>query len=127
MENSYANSNHGGSVNSQESLWQLKMSAGNAQHMVSPHGGYDHQSQLQSTYGYDPMTHGGYGVMDDYAPYPHMTTTSSQNADDYHRNMMNSQNQMRQEYGNDPYAAVHKPKKRMDQHLGEWGERFLLN
>lgn len=118
MENSYSNSNNGGSVNSQESLWQMKMAAGNSQNLVPQHG-YDHQSQLQPTYGYDPMTHGGYGAIDDYAPYPHLTTTSSQHGDEYHHNMRNSQNPSRQEYCSDPYAAVHKPKKRMDQHLGE--------
>lgn len=122
MENSYSNSNNGGSVNSQESLWQMKMAAGNSQNLVPQHG-YDHQSQLQPTYGYDPMTHGGYGAIDDYAPYPHLTTTSSQHGDEYHHNMRNSQNPSRQEYCSDPYAAVHKPKKRMDQHLGEFKER----
>lgn len=121
MENSYSNSNNGGSVNSQESLWQMKMAAGNSQNLVPQHG-YDHQSQLQPTYGYDPMTHGGYGAIDDYAPYPHLTTSSQHGGDEYHHNMRNSQNPSRQEYCSDPYAAVHKPKKRMDQHLGEWVE-----
>lgn len=29
MDNSYSNSNNGGSVNSQDSLWQMKMAAAN--------------------------------------------------------------------------------------------------
>jgi hypothetical protein len=32
--------------------------------------------------------------------------------------------QQRQDYGSDPYAAVHKPKKRMDQHIGK-SESFV--
>lgn len=154
MENSYSNSNNGGSVNSQDSLWQMKMSAaaGNAannmagaQHFVD-HGvgvgvganGMGSTSGVGgvnggnggvgvgvgvgvggSGYGsYDPLTHGGYGAVDDYAPYPHLATPSQHGADDYHT-MRNSQNPSRQDYCSDPYAAVHKPKKRMDQHLGE--------
>jgi echinoid len=35
--------------------------------------------------------------------------------------MRNSQNPSRQEvYCSDPYASVHKPKKRLDQHLGKF-------
>lgn len=119
MENNYSNSNNGGSVNSQDSLWQVKMSAaavGNQQTLVqAPHNQYVEQ---QPTYGYDPLTHGGYGAVDDYAPYPHLTATPSQVGDEYH-NLRNSQNPSRQDYCSDPYASVQKPKKRVDQHLGE--------
>lgn len=102
MENSYSNSNNGGSVNSQDSLWQLKMGGNASNQMIPSHN-----------YGYDPLTHGYGGVVDDYATYPHLTTNPAQHIvpDDYHHNMMNSQN---------PYAAVHKPKKHLDQHLGTW-------
>ncbi|XP_017152155.1 Down syndrome cell adhesion molecule-like protein Dscam2 isoform X1 [Drosophila miranda] len=117
MENNYSNSNNGGSVNSQDSLWQVKMSAaavGNQQSMVqAPLNQYVEQ---QPTYGYDPLTHGGYGAVDDYAPYPHLTATPSQVGDEYH-NLRNSQNPSRQDYCSDPYASVQKPKKRVDQHL----------
>lgn len=120
MENNYSNSNNGGSVNSQDSLWQVKMSAaavGNQQTLVqAPHNQYVEQ---QPTYGYDPLTHGGYGAVDDYAPYPHLTATPSQVGDEYH-NLRNSQNPSRQDYCSDPYASVQKPKKRVDQHLGEY-------
>uniref|UniRef100_A0A182JNS7 Echinoid n=1 Tax=Anopheles christyi TaxID=43041 RepID=A0A182JNS7_9DIPT len=118
VENSYSNSNNGGSVNSQDSIWQLKMSAAasNTANMIPPHNYMD--QQMQQNYGYDPMTHGGYGAVDDYAPYPHLMTTASQHGgDDYHHNMRNSQNPSRQDYCSDPYASVHKPKKRMDQHM----------
>lgn len=77
----------------------------------------------QPTYGYDPMTHGGYGAVDDYAPYPHLATTHSQHGGDDYHTMRNSQNPSRQDYCSDPYAAVHKPKKRLDQHLGEYDGR----
>lgn len=117
MENNYSNSNNGGSVNSQDSLWQVKMSAaavGNQQGMVqAPMNQYVEQ---QPAYGYDPLTHGGYGAVDDYAPYPHLTATPSQVGDEYH-NLRNSQNPSRQDYCSDPYASVQKPKKRVDQHL----------
>lgn len=116
IENSYSNSNNGGSVNSQDSLWQLKMSgaASNSANLIPTHNFVERQP----SYGYDPLTHGGYGVADDYAPYPHLAATPN-HADDYH-NMRNSQNPSRQEYCSDPYAAVHKPKKRLDQHLGKF-------
>jgi echinoid protein len=110
MDNSYSNSNNGGSVNSQDSLWQMKMSAANnAANLVPSHNFVERQP----SYGYDPLTHGGYGTVDDYAPYPHLATPS-QHGDDY---MRQSQNPSRQDYCSDPYAAVHKPKKRLDQHL----------
>ncbi|CAD7079851.1 unnamed protein product [Hermetia illucens] len=114
IENSYSNSNNGGSVNSQDSLWQVKMSAaaGNQTNLVPSHNFVERQP----SYGYDPLTHGGYGAVDDYASYPHLTTTPSQHGDEYH-NMRNSQNPSRQDYCSDPYASVQKPKKRIDQHL----------
>lgn len=113
LEN-YSNSNNGGSVNSQDSLWQMKMAAAanNSVNQLQPHMNVDRQN----SYGYDPITHGGYGAVDDYAPYPHITTQSN-HGDDY---MRNSNNPSRQEYCNDPYAAVHKPKKRIDQHIGTY-------
>lgn len=122
MDNSYSNSNNGGSVNSQDSLWQMKMSAaaGNSANMVPQHNFVERQP----SYGYDPLTHGGYGAVDDYAPYPHLTTPSQHGGDDYHT-MRNSQNPSRQDYCSDPYAAVHKPKKRLDQHLGMRHINFL--
>ncbi|CAH0770951.1 unnamed protein product [Bemisia tabaci] len=71
MENSYSNSNNGGSVNSQDSLWQMKMQAAN-----SPAGDHHHHIADRTNHygGYDPLTHGGYGTVDDYAPYPHLTS-----------------------------------------------------
>lgn len=124
IENSYSNSNNGGSVNSQDSLWQLKMSAAGANssaNLVPSHNFVERQP----SYGYDPLTHGGYGAVDDYASYPHLTTTSQHGGDDYHT-MRNSQNPSRQDYCSDPYAAVHKPKKRHDPHLGMIKSLFNL-
>lgn len=121
MDNSYSNSNNGGSVNSQDSLWQMKMSAAasNSANLVPSHNFVERQP----SYGYDPLTHGGYGAVDDYAPYPHLATPSQHGGDDYH--MRNSQNPSRQEYCSDPYAAVHKPKKRLDSHLGKFFYLFF--
>ncbi|RZC38352.1 I-set and/or fn3 domain containing protein [Asbolus verrucosus] len=112
LENSYSNSNNGGSVNSQDSLWQMKMAAAstNSTNQLQPH---HINVDRQNSYGYDPITHGGYGAVDDYAPYPHITTQSN-HGDDY---MRNSNNPSRQDYCSDPYAAVHKPKKRIEQHI----------
>lgn len=121
LDNSYSNSNNGGSVNSQDSLWQMKMAAGNSANLVPAHSFVERQP----SYGYDPLSHGGYGTVDDYAPYPHLATTSQHGVDDYHT-MRNSQNPSRQEYCSDPYAAVHKPKKRIDQHLGKHFIIFLF-
>ena len=92
-EHSYSNSNNGGSVNSQDSLWQVKANG-------------DVVNQDRS-YHYDPMTHGGYGGFEDYSHYPP--------SDDY----LNQRNQRDYVSSNaDPYAAVHKTVKRMD-HLGK--------
>ncbi|CAH1110783.1 unnamed protein product [Psylliodes chrysocephalus] len=112
IENSYSNSNNGGSVNSQDSLWQMKMAAAstNSNNQLQQH---HINVDRQNTYGYDPITHGGYGAVDDYAPYPHITTQSN-HGDEYIRN---SNNPSRQDYCSDPYASVHKPKKRIEQHI----------
>ena len=115
VENSYSNSNNGGSVNSQDSIWQLKMSAAasNSTNLIPQHNYVDHQQNYTS---YDPLTHGGYGAADDYAPYPHLPAPSQQHCVDEYHNTLRSQNPSRQDYCSDPYASVHKPKKRLDQH-----------
>ncbi|CAH0692935.1 unnamed protein product, partial [Chilo suppressalis] len=103
----YANSNNGGSVNSQDSMWQMKMGAGGVGGMPG------HQlMERQSNYEYDPIAHGGYSTMEEYAPYqrlPHAPPPA-----DY---MRTTHNPSRQDYCSDPYASVHKPKKRIDQHM----------
>ncbi|CAH2076216.1 unnamed protein product, partial [Iphiclides podalirius] len=108
MDKGYANSNNGGSVNSQDSLWQMKMAAANNAGMM--------MLERSSNYGYDPM-HAGYGTIDDYAAYQPLPHTAHAahgppNAD----YMRTSQNPSRQDYCSDSYASVHKPKKRMEQH-----------
>lgn len=106
VENSYTNSNNGGSVNSQDSLWQMKMAAGNNGGAMPAHQLLDRQSN----YEYDGMTHGGYRAVDDYAPYSHLPPPAPA---DYSLHPPS-----RQDYCSDPYASVHKPKKpRADQHI----------
>lgn len=120
IENSYSNSNNGGSVNSQDSLYQMKMSAaGNSANLISHQQYVEHQQ----SYGYDPLTHGGYGTVDDYATYPQQMLVG----DDYHNQMMMAQQPpSRQDYCTDPYAAVHKPnKKRLDSHMGKFNKGFV--
>ncbi|XP_026751978.2 hemicentin-1-like isoform X1 [Galleria mellonella] len=108
MENSYTNSNNGGSVNSQDSLWQMKLAANN------PGGMPGHQIiDRQSNYAYDQISQPAYGTIDDYPAYPPMPHGGQMTAPpDY--NMRGSQNPSRQDFCSDPYASVHKPKKRMD-------------
>lgn len=114
IENSYTNSNNGGSVNSQDSLWQMKMAAANNAATLPAHQVLDRQSN----YDYDPISHAGYRNIDDYAHYSHLPHASQPPApNDY--DMRAAQNPSRQEYCSDPYASVHKPKKRMDQHIGK--------
>lgn len=112
IDTNYDNSHNGGSVNSQDSLWQMKMAAGNNAPVLQAHQIMDRQSN----YDYDPITHGGYRTLDDYAPYSHLPHAGQPpTPTDY--NMRGSQNPSRQEYCSDPYASVHKPKKpRIDQH-----------
>lgn len=90
----------------------MKMAAANNAGMPA----HQIMADRQSNYGYDPTTHGGYRIIDDYAPYPHMQPAPA----DY--SMRGSQTPSRQEYCSNPYASVHKPKKRMDQHIGEFVE-----
>lgn len=108
-ENSYSNSNNGGSVNSQDSLWQMKMAsannANNDQHHI--------HLERQTSYGYDPLTHGGYGAIDDYVSYPHLTS----NTPDHDYGSRTSNNPSRNEYVSDPYGPVHKQKKHLTPHL----------
>lgn len=118
VENSYTNSNNGGSVNSQDSLWQMKMAASNttAHQTLQPHQTLQTHQILdrQSNYEYDPIAHGGYRTLDEYAPYSQLPQPPPA---EY--GLRASQNPSRQEYCSDPYASVHKPKKpRVDQHIG---------
>ncbi|XP_053696578.1 cell adhesion molecule Dscam2-like [Sabethes cyaneus] len=131
-ENSYTNSNNGGSVNSQDSIWQLKMSAAQAAQAAAAGGGTlmsahhyaERQAPMPATStaglsygGYDPLVHSAYGTVEDYASYPHLATTPSQQGPDdvYQHASRQSQNPSRQDYCGDSYASVHKPKKRLDQ------------
>ncbi|CAB3378504.1 Hypothetical predicted protein [Cloeon dipterum] len=86
IDNSYSNSNNGGSVNSQDSLWQAKNGGGEIQ-----------QSQSRQYTHYDGHSYGG---MDDYGHYPPVQ-------DDY-------LNQRNNYMATDAYGNVLKPKKRVD-------------
>jgi len=117
-EHSYSNSNNGGSVNSQDSLWQLKLAQNGGAPADQPNGVMAQQYgtvQPDRSYHYDPMTHGGYGGFEDYSHYP---PSNGGDQVDYHRNNYAVTN------NGDPYAAVHKNGKRMD-HLGKF--LYLLN
>lgn len=138
MDNSYSNSNNGGSVNSQDSLWQVKNGGMN-------NGNYDPNTNSaqppQMTpgsdprYQYDPMVHGGYGISGygDYSHYPpsspHQTPVPHQMQMAPHQMQMAPHQQplmgkddyypgVPQQNGysanGDAYASVQKPRKRMD-------------
>ncbi|XP_071537068.1 hemicentin-2 [Panulirus ornatus] len=106
MDNSYSNSNNGGSVNSQDSLWQVK---GHGDPQMTTHMA-PHMSQDSRGYQYDPMVHGGYGISgyDDYSHYPPAGYQGQGMVDDYPGSRNNYV------ANGDPYAAVHKPRKRVD-------------
>lgn len=105
MDNSYSNSNNGGSVNSQDSLWQVK---GHGDPQMGSHMVQDPRS-----YQYDPMIHGGYGISgyDDYSHYPPASHQGQGMMEDYPGSRGNYM------ANGDPYAAVQKPRKRAD-HMG---------
>ncbi|XP_025207397.1 hemicentin-2 isoform X2 [Melanaphis sacchari] len=112
VENSYSNSNNGGSVNSQDSLWQLKMggngSTGGTQISRDDHL---HMAERMNHYGgYDPLTHGGYGNMDDYAHYPQLTSASP----DY---STHSHVPSRQDYIHSGHLQPADKTRRRDPHL----------
>ncbi|CAL4088052.1 unnamed protein product [Meganyctiphanes norvegica] len=102
MDNSYSNSNNGGSVNSQDSLWQVKGQTNEPVMNASDPRGYQQ---------YDPVVHGGYGITgyDDYSHYP----PQQQAHDDYGQQPNYISN-------GDPYAAVHKPRSHMEQMDGSY-------
>ncbi|XP_064112028.1 hemicentin-2-like isoform X2 [Macrobrachium nipponense] len=111
MDNSYSNSNNGGSVNSQDSLWQVK-GHGDPQMagQMSPH-----MSQDPRAHQYDPMVHGGYGITgyDDYSHYPPVSH-QGQGVEDYPGSRGNYM------ANGDPYAAVNKPRKRAEHMDGSY-------
>lgn len=64
-----------------------------------------------STGGYDPLTHGGYGNMDDYAHYPQLTSASP----DY---STHSHAPSRQDYIHSGHLQPADKSRRRDPHLG---------
>ncbi|XP_043478843.1 hemicentin-1 isoform X2 [Leptopilina heterotoma] len=87
MDNSYSNSNNGGSVNSQDSIWQMKSAAANSVNQ--------------------PYDMGGYATTEsDYPAHPHYLPQR----DDYRE----SHNLSRQQFCPEPFAAVVKSQKHVD-------------
>ncbi|XP_045128409.1 hemicentin-1-like isoform X1 [Portunus trituberculatus] len=111
MDNSYSNSNNGGSVNSQDSLWQVK---GHGDPQMTTHMS-PHMSQDSRGYQYDPMVHGGYGISgyDDYSHYPASGYQGHSMMEDYPGSRTNYA------ANGDPYNAVHKQRKRVDHIDGD--------
>lgn len=88
MDNSYSNSNNGGSVNSQDSIWQMKSAAANG---VS-----------------QPYDLTGYGTTEsDYPTHPHYLPQR----EDYRE----SHNLSRQQFCTEPFATVVKSQKHVGQ------------
>lgn len=84
LDNSYSNSNNGGSVNSQDSIWQMKSAAANA---ANP-----------------PYDLGGYAATEsDYPAHPHYLPQR----EDYREN----HNLSRQQFCPEPYPNVVKSQK----------------
>lgn len=86
LENSYSNSNNGGSVNSQDSIWQMKSAAANG--VNAP---YD------MTYATNEP---------DYPTHPHYLTQQ-----DYR----DTHNLSRQQFCNEPFAGVVKSQKHVGE------------
>ncbi|XP_074101968.1 hemicentin protein echinoid isoform X1 [Cotesia typhae] len=87
LDNSYSNSNNGGSVNSQDSIWQMKSAAANA---ANP-----------------PYDLGGYAATEsDYPAHPHYLPQR----EDYREN----HNLSRQQFCPEPYPNVVKSQKHID-------------
>ncbi|KAK0178706.1 hypothetical protein PV327_007569 [Microctonus hyperodae] len=87
LDNSYSNSNNGGSVNSQDSIWQMKSAAANG---ANP-----------------PYDLGGYAATEsDYPAHPHYLPQR----EDYRE----SHNLSRQQFCTEPFATVVKSQKHVD-------------
>ncbi|XP_066600673.1 hemicentin-2 isoform X2 [Prorops nasuta] len=87
MDNSYSNSNNGGSVNSQDSIWQMKSAAANGVNQ--------------------PYDLGGYATTEsDYPAHPHYLPQR----EDYRE----SHNLSRQQFCSEPFATVVKSQKHVD-------------
>lgn len=89
MDNSYSNSNNGGSVNSQDSIWQMKSTAANGVNQ--------------------PYDLAGYGTTEsDYPTHPHYLPQRE--------NYRESHNLSRQQFCPEPFATVVKSQKHVGQY-----------
>ena len=89
MDNSYSNSNNGGSVNSQDSIWQMKSAAANGVGQ--------------------PYDLAGYATTEsDYPTHPHYLPQR----EDYRE----SHNLSRQQFCSEPFATVVKSQKHVGEY-----------
>lgn len=84
MENSYSNSNNGGSVNSQDSIWQMKSAAANGVNQPYDMSGYANTES-------------------DYPAHPHYLPQQD--------NYRDGHNLSRQQFCSEPFPAVIKSQK----------------
>ena len=126
------------SIHSKDILWQIK----NAQNQQQQQYLIDLLESQNSNYShsYDPINHGGYSTLDDYATYPQLgsvvlptantpvsisaaTTTAAPSPNHYNDQQQSYlYNQIANDYNrrptissnNDSYASVIKPKKKLD-------------
>lgn len=73
---------------------------------------------INFTGGYDPLTHGGYGNMDDYAHYPQLTSASP----DY---STHSHAPSRQDYIHSGHLQPADKSRRRDPHLGMYQDIYF--
>lgn len=88
-QNSYSNSNNGGSVNSQDSLWKAPQLVPNEQ--MNMQNQHNHVHNYRNSGNYEQHHHQSYTPADDYVPYEN-----------------------RNNYVTDAYGPVPKPKRRLD-------------
>lgn len=110
-QNSYSNSNNGGSVDSQDSLWkapsivpneqqqqqhvQMQQQQSQSNQQIQQQPQYNHSSIMQSGHRNSNYEHQPYS--DDYVPYENRNSN----------------------YMSDPYGPIPKPKRRLDL-IGEY-------
>lgn len=76
MDNSYSNSNNGGSVNSQDSIWQMKSAAANGVNQPYDLGGY---ATTESDYPAHPHYRESHNLSrQQFCPEPFATVVKSQ-------------------------------------------------
>lgn len=109
---STSNSNNGGSVNSQDSLWNVKHPNGEPI-SANGYGGYygdQHQMHHQQHHQQAQQQHPAYPTYDDYTHYPH--------PEEY----MNDHNRAAYFANGDQYAMPNKPRQRLEPDYSPYGD-----